>query len=287
MSQLKQNSNISVERKDLSYFNDLEFVEYSINENEIWKHLFSQQLENLKNKAIPVFFDYLKKYNLPVEKIPQLYEVSKAIKKDTGWEIVKVEELIDNLTFFSFLAERKFPSTTYIRQQEEIEISKDPDIFHELFGHVTMLFCSKHAHYLQVFGEIALTLSELELKLFQRLFWFTYEVGLINTTDGVKIYGGSVLSSLKESSFALFGDPNYRKPFSLVDILRSPYRADQLQTNYFILDDFQTLYNILDDKKYLIEKIWEAYELGEYKAHFSTDNSRYESINCCSKILIS
>lgn len=262
-----------------------EIVKYSIEEHAVWKTLYNQQIENLKNKAICKFFDYVNLYDLPSEYIPQLSEISLRLKKQTGWEIIRVEGLIDTITFFQLLANKKFPSTVNIRKRSELEISKDPDVFHEIFGHTVLLMEKEHAHYIQMFGKIALTLNKIELRLLQRLFWFTYEVGLIQTCEGVRIYGGSILSSLKESNHALNIENVNKKPFSILDILRTPYRADELQKSYYILDSFQTLFNILDNREYLVKKIWEAYFLGEFPSEFMIDDSLYISVNCCQRIL--
>lgn len=280
MSVLKQNSKYAHQNSKVQERQTI----YDEQSHSTWNYLYNKQLHNLQNKAIPIFLLCLKALKLPSTYVPTLYEVSKHLIKNTGWEIIEVNGLIDNKEFFTLLANKKFPSTTYIRSIEEVGISKDPDIFHELFGHVPMLMDLKHRHFVQKFGELGLRFNQTEQALLQRLYWYTYETGLINTTKGYRIFGGSLLSSIQESTH-VFCDKVNKQSFDLVELLRTPYRADRVQDIYFILESVERFFALLDNEKLLHQALNKAYNLGEYPASFIIDGTKYESYNCCKFII--
>jgi phenylalanine-4-hydroxylase len=236
---------------------------YSSKDHKTWSYLYSKQLINLQDKATPDFFQNLALLKLPEHHIPALSKISNALEAATSWEVVEVDGLITGGEFFDLLANKKFPSTTYIRSDGELGMSKVPDIFHELFGHVPMLMNIQHSHHMQQFGKLGLSLNARERALLQRVYWFIYEVGLMNTTNGVKIMGASLLSSFKESTH-VFSNNIITKPFSLIEVLRTPYRDDIMPSIYFTLNSFDEIFDILDDVEYLKNAINEAsYEEGK------------------------
>tara|TARA_B100000614_G_C14472535_1_gene463122 strand:- start:531 stop:1094 length:564 start_codon:yes stop_codon:yes gene_type:complete len=176
-----------------------------------------------------------------------------------------------------------FPSTIYIRSNDEASLSRDPDIFHELFGHCPILLDEVQANLFQRFGYLGLRLDQVQQAFLQRLFWFTFETGLIQTKYGLKIYGGSLLSSIKESRYAVEDVTPLKRRFNMIDIFRSSYRADILQLIYYIITDFSQLHTMLNDIETIKKNIDIAYELGEFSPLFPIEKQhvKYMSYNIC------
>ncbi len=280
MSHMLQSPNFKMpEHKKISH----DFVNYSKNDHATWSHLYTMQENNLKDLAHPKVLGCLEKIALPKENIPQLKEISDRLCEETGWQISRVEDLIDSYEFFELLSNRIFPSTVYIRNSKELSLSRDPDIFHELFGHCPILLDKSHADLFQKFGILGLKLDEIERKFLQRLFWFTFETGLIMTNNGLKIYGGSLLSSIQESRYSITDTNVPRKSFDLISVFRTPYRADLLQGIYYIIQNFSQLYTILDDSDLIRKKIEIAYNLGEFLPSFPVEEKfeKYINYNIC------
>ncbi len=267
--------------KQLRHLDIKKIISYSADDHKTWERLYTLQTENLKDLAHPRFLKNLSDLTLPQNQIPQLEEISKTLFKKAGWRIAEVTGLIDGDDFFGLLSQRVFPSTTYLRNSSELFISRDPDIFHELFGHCPFLLDKRHALLFEKFGHHGLKLDKVQRQFLQRLFWFTFETGLILESQKLKIYGGSLLSSIKESSFSLKSHKVKRPLFNTVQIFRTPYRADILQNIYYVLKDFSTLDGLLDDLDLLKRKMEIAYDLGEFPPSFSLDKtqSRYTNIN--------
>lgn len=268
MTQLLQQSNRGI-------LNDT--VLYSQKDDFMWYSLYTRQIEILKDKVHESFFELLAELNLPKDRVPQLYEVSETLRKKSGWTITKVDSLISYNNFFSLLANKIFPSTRYIRTLDGF--SKDPDIFHELFGHCPMLLNEKYSSFLNNLAKFALQLPQLEQTLLQRFIWYTIEVGLIKTSQGLRIYGGALISSPQESVYSLESDEPERKLFNIVDIFRTPYRADVLQGTYFFINTFDELYNYKISLENLNELTNVVKQLGEYPAKFVVEHNKYTSVN--------
>ena len=275
-----QNPNFkNINQKDIPQ----NIIKYSQKDDDTWNYLCRTQLENLQNLAHPNILKYLEEFSLPKQNVPQLGEFSDKLHKKTGWKISRVEDLIDSYSFFHLLANKIFPSTVYIRTDQNIFLSKDPDIFHELFGHCPILLDINNAKIFEKFGLMGLQLDKDQRQFLQRLFWFTFETGLINTVCGLKIYGGSLVSSIKESSYSLRNDNVVRKPFDIVQIFRTPYRADILQGIDYVIDDFSQLYTMLDNIDLIKERIDMAYSLGEFSPYFPVEKEyeKYMNYNLC------
>lgn len=246
-------------------------TQYEDENHKSWFSLYNNQIAYVRDKAEINLLKNLEVLSLPTSHIPDLLDVSQTLKKITGWEIVGVEGLVETLQFFKMLSKKQFPSTIYIRGSSASNLSYSPDIFHELFGHIPILMNDKHSEYVQKFGQLCLEFNEREVALLQRLYWFSYEMGLITTKEGLKIYGASLMSSYDEVKHA-FSDKAVIKPFSLLDILRTPYRDDMVQSVYFKLSSFEELFEVLEDVKCLRSTINSAYYMGEYYPSFSTVN---------------
>jgi len=228
------------------------YIEWSDDENAIWNELITRQLNVVEGKACDEFVEGLKLLNLPLDRVPQLPEVSKVLKSTTGWQCEPVNALIGFGEFFKLLSERKFPVATFIRTRDEFDYLQEPDIFHEIFGHCPLLTNSSFADYTQAYGKMGLNASKEQRVFLARLYWFTVEFGLLDTPEGLKLYGGGILSSPKETEHAMSSSQVKRMPLNILDVLRTPYRIDIIQPLYYTLNKVS---NLDDIRKYDVEEI--------------------------------
>ncbi len=251
--------------------NEKGLIQYSAEENRVWKILFERQKKLVMGRACDEFLEGLQNLGLTADAIPQLPEVSQRLQAKTGWQVAPVEALISARAFFELLAERRFPAATFIRCEAELDYVKEPDIFHELFGHCPMLTDPVYADFIQDYAKKVLSLPETDWALLQRLFWFTVEFGLIKTKQGLRAYGGGILSSISETVYSVESDFAMRVLFDPVAVFRMPYRIDMLQSVYFVIDDYQQLYNFVNLN--IEELLQRARSLGEYPPFFAVDEN--------------
>lgn len=246
-------------------------VDYSPEENSIWKQLYERQRAILPNRACDEFMKALETLELHPDRIPQLPDISKKLELLTGWKVEAVAALISARAFFELLASKRFPAATFIRCQEELDYVQEPDIFHEIFGHCPMLTDPVYADFVHRYALKVLSLPESDWPLLQRLFWFTVEFGLIQTSRGLRAYGGGILSSISETAYSVESDIPMRVLFDPVVVFRTPYRIDMLQRVYFVIDDYQQLYDFVtqDTVAYLNR----ARALGEFPPLFPVDKN--------------
>lgn len=243
------------------------FVAYTGEENGTWEILYKRQMELIKGRACDAYMDGLERLQMSSNSIPQLPDINRVLRKETGWEVAAVPALIPFGKFFELLANKQFPAATFIRTRQEIDYLQEPDIFHEIYGHCPLLTNPVFAKFVENYGKLGLAASKQERIYLARVFWFTVEFGLIQQAkDDLKIYGAGVLSSTEETVYSLESDKPLRKPFDLMTALRTPYRIDILQTTYFIIKQFEDIYNIIDSN--IIEHIHHAIELGDFAANF-------------------
>lgn len=221
-------------------------VDFSEEENEVWRALYERQIKLLEGRACREFVEGVDTLKLSPKRIPQLAEVSRELIAATGWQVVPVEALISFKEFFELLANRRFPAATFIRRMEDLDYLKEPDIFHEIFGHCPLLTYPAFANFTHRVGEIGLSMTKEERVMLARLYWFTVEFGLINTPEGLRIYGGGILSSKGESVYALESSVPLREQFDMLTVLRTPYRYDEMQKKYFIIDSFDDLFALIN-----------------------------------------
>ncbi|WP_133126752.1 phenylalanine 4-monooxygenase [Legionella nagasakiensis] len=245
---------------------DQGMVQYSAAEHRIWRLLFDRQCKLLAGRACNEFLNGLKSLALTADSIPQLPTLTQRLQALTGWQVVPVAALISAREFFELLARRQFPAATFIRVEEELDYVKEPDIFHELYGHCPMLTDPVYADFMHDYAKTVLQFPEEDWPLLQRLFWFTVEFGLIKTAQGIRAYGGGILSSISETVYSVESDTAMRVLFEPVAAFRMPYRIDRLQPVYFVIDDYQQLYDFVkSDVGKLLQR---ARELGEYPPFF-------------------
>lgn len=227
--------------------NNSGYVPYTAEENAVWHDLYARQIKIVQNRACKEYLAGLEILNLPQKRIPQLFEMDAALEKATGWQVEPVDALIPQNQFFSLLADRKFPAATFIRRREDFDYIKEPDIFHEFFGHCPMLTLPAYANFMQKFGALAKNREDAVQTLLGRLYWFTVEFGLIETTDGLRIYGGGILSSPNETVYALESPIPERVFLDPKVALNTDFRIDIEQTKYFIIKNFEELYHLVDE----------------------------------------
>lgn len=217
--------------------------EYSADEHAVWDLLYARQLDILAERAAPEFLNGLKTLELSRSGIPNLERLNPSLNALTGWEIVMVPHLVPDDVFFRHLANRRFPAGRFIRRRDQLDYLQEPDVFHDIFGHVPMLANPVFADYMQAYGQGGLRALNLgTLKNLARLYWYTVEFGLINSPEGLRIYGAGIVSSFGESQFAL-EDPNPKRiAFELERIMRTDYEIDQFQKTYFVIDDYSQLF---------------------------------------------
>lgn len=247
------------------------FITYSSEENHVWQILYERQIKLLPGRACDEYINGLSLLGFNSEHIPQLPDVSARLKSLTGWEVKPVAALISARDFFELLAKRHFPAATFIRCEEELNYVKEPDIFHELFGHCPMLTNPVYADFIHDYARAVLTFPEQHWPLLQRLFWFTVEFGLIQSDNGIRAYGGGILSSISETVYSIESNEPLRALFNPLVAFRTPYRIDRLQPVYFVIDDYQQLYEVVHSD--IQASLEAAYELGEYPPFFEVDDS--------------
>lgn len=216
---------------------------YTQEEHDIWGKLYEQQVEILRDRAVPEFYEGLKALNLNDGGIPELSKLNKALKKITDWEVVMVPHLVPDAVFFDHLANRRFPAGRFIRSADQMDYLEEPDIFHDVFGHVPLLTNPVFADYMQAYGKGGLRALDFNcLDNLARLYWYTVEFGLIKTDKGLRIYGAGILSSRTESVFSLENPSPNRIHFDLERVMKTKYRIDDFQQAYFAIESFEELF---------------------------------------------
>ena len=216
---------------------------YSEDEHAIWRYLFERQQRLLTGRACREYLDGLSGLGVAAGGIPEFARLSDILDRATGWRIAAVPGLVSDDVFFGFLARRRFPSTCFIRRRDQLDYLQEPDVFHDIYGHVPMLMNPVFADYMQAYGQGGLKALKLgHLKQLARLYWYTVEFGLIATAAGPRIYGSGILSSAGESVYCLDDLRPRRLRFDLRRIMRTEYHIDRYQETYFVIDDFDQLF---------------------------------------------
>jgi len=254
-------------------------IAFSDEENNIWAILYERQMKIIVDRACPEFCLGLTKLDMPQHTIPQCEEINRRLYPASGWRVKPVAALIPEEEYFDLLANCYFPAASFIRLREELDYLQEPDIFHELYGHCPMLANQAFADFQQAYGKLALKASPIDRLHLMRLYWFTVEFGLIQTQAGLRVYGGGILSSAKETVSSLVDPTAIRIPFDDgLTALRTPYRIDMVQPVYFILADFQQLYKVLQGD--LMGLVHQAQDLGDLPPHFPPVNTSQLDIKC-------
>jgi phenylalanine-4-hydroxylase len=223
---------------------DQNWQAYTPEEHGVWRTLYRQQANLLVGRAAPEFLEGMAALPLGEEQIPDVDRLNEKLVKLTGWRVVCVPGLVPDGIFFEHLANRRFPAGQFIRKPDQLDYIEEPDVFHDVFGHVPMLAHPVFADYMQAFGAGGLRAMGFGmLTQLGRLYWATVEFGLIRGREGLRIYGSGIVSSKGESIFALESDSPNRIHFDLERAMRTDYRIDDFQQTYMVIDSFQELFD--------------------------------------------
>jgi phenylalanine-4-hydroxylase len=215
---------------------------YTDAEHALYRRLFERQAKLVPRYACPEWQQAIAGLEGVSGRIPHFGQLSDKLRRATGWEIVPVPGLIPDEAFFTHLANRRFPVTVWLRKPEEFDYIVEPDVFHDFFGHVPLLFDPVYAEHLHEYGKGGLKAMRLEaVTMLARLYWYTIEFGLMNTPAGVRAYGAGLLSSGGELAYCVEDPRPRRRPFDLERIMRTEYRIDRYQDTYFVIDSFEHL----------------------------------------------
>jgi len=216
---------------------------YSREEHETWRLLFHRQEAVLEQRACREFLAGMRDLGVAADAIPDFRRLNDVLHNATQWSIVAVPGLVPDAIFFDHLAHRRFPSTCFIRRRDQLDYLQEPDVFHDIFGHVPMLMNPVFADYMEAYGKGGLKALQLgALHYLARLYWYTVEFGLIATSEGLRIYGSGIVSSKGESVYCLENPRPNRIGFGLMRVMRTRYRIDDYQQTYFVIDSFDQLF---------------------------------------------
>jgi phenylalanine-4-hydroxylase len=214
---------------------------YTSEEHALYRRLYERQSRLVHRYACPEWIEAIGRLEA-ADGIPRFEEVNRRLAKATGWRIVAVPGLIPDEPFFTHLANRRFPVTVWLRRPEEFDYIVEPDVFHDFFGHVPLLFDRVYADHLAEYGKGGLKAMRLDaIRMLARLYWYTIEFGLMATPAGVRAYGAGLISSGGELAYCVDDPRPIRRPFELERMLRTDYRIDRYQDCYFVIDSFEQL----------------------------------------------
>jgi phenylalanine-4-hydroxylase len=216
---------------------------YTLRDHQTWNTLFNRQLETLKGRISQEYLDGIRTLKLSAEEVPNFEKMNKYLRAATGWEVLPVPGLIASKPFFSMLANRQFPAGTFIRTPEQLDYLEEPDIFHDVFGHVPLLSHPAYADYMQAYGNAGLiALDHQGIKFLARLNWYAIEFGLIKSGGDFKIYGAGIMSSFGEAKYFANDPSAHILQFDLERVLRTGYYIDDFQATYFCIDSFEAFF---------------------------------------------
>lgn len=226
---------------------DQDWQHYTAAEHATWRRLYARQAALLPDRACDEYLAGMAALPIGAEEIPDFRRLSDILGRHTGWRVVAVPGLVPPEVFFEHLANRRFPAGQFIRRPHQLDYLEEPDVFHDVFGHVPMLMHPVLADYLQAYGKGGLRAQRLgALEQLSRVYWFTVEFGLVAQRDGLRIYGAGIVSSFAETRFALEDSSPNRLKFDLPRVMRSRYRIDDFQESYFILGSLDDLLHLAE-----------------------------------------
>ncbi len=228
-----------------------QFEQYKQEDFDVWKALFSRQTVNLNDKACTEYLDALDEMRevLYSNRIAEFSQLNEWFKDRTGWNMYCVPGLIPVDEFFALLAKKQFCSSTWLRSKDQLDYLEEPDMFHDVFGHIPLLSNPVFSEFIHEFGQLGVQNGDNELRVIQlqRLYWFTIEFGLIDQ-NGPKVFGAGIASSFGESIASL--DPQtVRVPFNLDEVLETSFETDKIQAKYFVIDSMEQLYQAIIELK--------------------------------------
>ncbi len=234
-----------------------DYSKYTEKDQAIWRFLFTEQLHNLQGNVCQEFLDCLDELHtvFNADRIPRFDQVNAKLMKKTGWQIHVVPGLIPVLDFFEHLKNKRFCASTWLRTPEELHYIEEPDMFHDVFGHIPLYMNEDYADFTQRVGEVALKWKDdsMKIKQLQRLYWFTIEFGVINRYGKTKSYGAGIISSIEETRVVANKGRTFA-PYDIKEIIDKEFNIDTIQPVYFEIDNFRQLYDSLD----ILDELFEA-----------------------------
>lgn len=226
-----------------------EYSNYTPEDFEVWSILFNRQIGQLKSIASKAYLEGIEKVNFSSNKIPNYLETNILLQNLTGWQIHVVLGLIDNRPFFELMQNKQFCASTWLRKRAQLDYLEEPDMFHDIFGHVPLLSNQSVCHFLEELARIALRFVENEeaIEYIARLYWYTVEFGLIRENGQLKIYGAGILSSSGESVYSLESPHPQRLNYNVKQIFDTPFIKDHYQEQYFVIESYQQLFNSISE----------------------------------------
>lgn len=236
-----------------------DYRKYTEKDLKVWNTLFERQLENLPGKAHPEYLKCLDELSdvLNPTKLPDFNELNEKLLAENGWSITVVPGLISVDQFFKLLSQKTFCSSTWVRSMQQLDYLEEPDMFHDIFGHVPLLMNQQYANFVQKFGEMGVKYGHDKTveKQLQRLYWFTIEFGLMAKGDKTQIYGAGILSSAGESKH-IFEDEIEVVPYNVEKILHNDFVTSEIQTRYYEIESFEELFeSVVELEKQLREEV--------------------------------
>ena len=222
------------------------YIDYTPDEDAVWADLVAAQADAVQTHMARPYLDGLARLQLPTGRVPQCPDISAVLAPLTGWRVEPVPALIGFGKFFGMLSERVFPAASFIRRREHFDYIEEPDIFHEVFGHTPLLTDERFATFSEAIGRAGQKAQKSDYAWLIRLYWFTIEFGLTREMGAIKALGSGLASSPTELPHAVTGETAQRRPFDVLDILRTPYRIDIHQPLYFVIEDLDDLFRAAD-----------------------------------------
>ncbi len=231
------------------------YTDYTPEDFEVWKILYERQMPALEIHASQEYLNGIQNIKFSSNKIPIISETNNLLQQQTGWELVVVPGIIKEPDFFTLLSQKKFPATTWLRKKEQLDYLPEPDMFHDVFGHVPLLTNFHFTEFFQTIGLLGVQHLQNEeiITMLGRLYWFTIEFGLIKSNNITQIYGAGIISSYSETKFSLSKEPkhiSYNAPL----IMHTAYENDHIQDTYYVIDSFEQLYHSIIIIKEEIDK---------------------------------
>lgn len=227
--------------------------EYQPDDHEVWRLLATRQRANLETRAWTPFLDQLAPLGMPVDQVPRFSALDDRLLATTGWSIEVVDRIIPVDTFLALLSRRRFCASTWLRSRAQLDYLEEPDMFHDVFGHLPLLMDPTYADFVRRFGEMGTRLSgdRTALMLLERLYWFTIEFGLIREGGALRILGAGILSSFGETNHIYDHAVEFR-PFSVEGVLYQPFRNDEVQQLYFVVEHPDDLWGSLERTEQIV-----------------------------------
>lgn len=231
------------------------YSNYTEQDFQVWNILFKRQMQHLTPIVCAEYLEALKVVKFSANKIPDFIEVNEILKMITGWSLIVVPNISPQKEFFEYLSQKKFTATCWLRIMEQLDYLEEPDMFHDVFGHVPLLSNRAYCNFFKGISEIALNYLDNPkvIELLGRIYWFTIEFGLIRERGELKIYGAGIISSPGETKHCL-SDQSIKIDFDVATIFNTDYRTDIIQEKYFVIESFDQLYNALPEIEALLSK---------------------------------